>query len=69
MSDTTLAPLGSTLIANVSRDGVVTLKGNVSSPSEQQRVSDSISSLPGVRGIDNQLSVGSFRGGGTVNLQ
>lgn len=69
MSDTTFAPLGSTLIANVSRDGVVTLKGNVSSPSEQQRVSDAISSLPGVRGIDNQLSVGSFRGGGTVNMQ
>jgi hypothetical protein len=69
MSDTTLAPMGSTLIANVSKDGVVTLRGNVSSPSEQQRVCDSISSLPGVRSIDNQLSFGSYRSSGTLNTQ
>jgi hypothetical protein len=68
-SDATLAPLGSTLIANVSKDGVVTLKGNVSSPSEQQRMSDSISNLPGVHGIDNQLVVGRTSGSGTLKMQ
>jgi len=69
ISDTTLAPMGSALIANVSKDGVVTLKGNVSSQSEQQRVCDSISSLPGVRGIDNQLIVGRYSGGSTLKPQ
>jgi hypothetical protein len=69
ISDTTLAPMGSALIANVSKDGVVTLTGNVSSRSEQQRVCDSISSLPGVRGIDNQLIVGRYSGSSTLKSQ
>jgi hypothetical protein len=68
-SDATLAPMGSSLIASVSQDGVVTLRGNVRSPSEQQRVCDSISSLPGVRSVDNQLSFGSYRSTRSVNMQ
>jgi hypothetical protein len=69
ISDTTLAPLGSELIANVGKDGVVTLTGSVSSPSEEQRVCDTISSLPGVRGVNNELSVGRRAGSGRVNMQ
>ena len=68
-SDTTLAPMGSSLIANVGSDGVVTLKGTVSSTDEQQRVCDSIANLPGVRGVDNQLTIGTYHGKGTLNMQ
>ena len=68
-SDATLAPLGSTLIASVEKDGTVTLKGNISSASEQQRVCDTIASLPGVRGVNNELSVGGYHRDTTVNMQ
>ena|SRR5258708_6407467 len=58
IADKSIAPFGSSLIAQVAPDGKVTLRGTVGSASEQQRVADSIASLPGVHGIDNQLSVG-----------
>lgn len=58
VSDPSMAPLGSSLIANVGADGTVTLHGTLSSRSEEQRVCDTISALPGVQGINNQLVVG-----------
>jgi osmotically-inducible protein OsmY len=69
MTDKSLAPFGSSLIAQVSPDGKVTLRGNVSSASEQQRVADSIASLPGVRGVDNQLNVGKDYQNKTINTE
>ena len=69
MTDKTIAPFGSTLIAQVSPDGKVTLRGNVGSASEQQRVADSIASLPGVRGVDNQLNVGRDYQNKTLNTE
>ena len=68
ISDPTLAPLGSSLIANVGKNGVVTVQGTVSSPSEQQRVCDTLAALPGVQGINNQLSVGRVTGEGKLNM-
>jgi hypothetical protein len=69
MTDKSLAPFGSSLIAQVAPDGTVTLRGTVSSASEQQRVADSIASLPGVRGINNQLSVGRNYQNKTLNTE
>jgi hypothetical protein len=68
-SDPTLAPLGSSLIANVGKDGVVTVHGTVGSRSEEQRVCDTISALPGVQGVNNQLSVGSTFDTGRLQMQ
>jgi osmotically-inducible protein OsmY len=68
INDPTLAPLGSSLIANVGKDGVVTVQGTVSNPSEQQRVADTIAALPGVQGVNNQLSVGRVTGEGKLNM-
>ncbi|HXT10478.1 MAG TPA: BON domain-containing protein [Candidatus Angelobacter sp.] len=68
LSDPSLAPLGSTLVAKVSTDGDVTLTGNVASQSEQDRVRESISTLPGVRNVnDQQLAVGHFNGPSSLN--
>jgi hypothetical protein len=69
LSDTSLAPMGSKLIAEVGKDGTVTLKGNVSSKSEQQRVADTISNLPGVKGVNNELVVGRTPNNGRLNMQ
>jgi len=69
LSDPSLAPLGSTLIAQVSTDGTVTLKGNVSSESEQDRVRESISTVPGVRNVNTQqLVVGRYNGPSNLNM-
>jgi hypothetical protein len=68
VSDPTLAPMGSSLIANVGKDGVVTLHGTLSSPSEQKRVCDTIAALPGVQGINNQLNVGRDFNNGRLNM-
>lgn len=67
--DPTIAPLGSKLIAEVGKDGVVTLKGVVKTESEQQRVHDTIASVPGVNGVnDDQLKVGGdFRSGSRLD--
>ncbi|HEX4264332.1 MAG TPA: BON domain-containing protein [Verrucomicrobiae bacterium] len=63
-SDPSLAPVGSALIAEVGRDGVVTVRGAVSSRSEEQRVCNTLAALPGVQGINNQLAVGSVYNSG-----
>lgn len=66
--DPTLAPLGSSLIAEVNKDGMVTLKGVVKTPDEQKRVRDTIASVPGVNGVnDDQLKVGSYKGNGKLD--
>jgi hypothetical protein len=62
-ADPTIAPLGSKLIAEVGKDGVVTLKGVVKTPDEQQRVRDTIASVPGVSSVNDQLRVGTYHGG------
>ena len=67
--DPTLAPLGSQLIAEVGKDGVVTLKGVVKTTDEQERVRNTIASVPGVTSVnDDQLKIGTYHGGGKVNM-
>jgi hypothetical protein len=67
--DQSLAPMGSSLIAEVGKDGTVTLKGRVSSPSEKDRVKETISSVPGVKGVnDDSLGIGRSTGNGEVDL-
>jgi hypothetical protein len=65
--DPTLAPLGSNLIAEVGKDGVVTLKGVVKTPDEQKRVRDTIASVPGVNSVKDELKIGTYRGGGKLD--
>jgi hypothetical protein len=69
ISDPTLAPLGTSVIAQVSGDGTVTLTGNVRTKSEQQRVRDTISTLPGVRSVNDQTKIGRFNGPSTINME
>jgi len=67
-SDPTLAPLGSSLIAEVGKDNVVTLRGVVPTQDEQKRVRDTIASVPGVNGVnDEQLKIGKFQGDGKLD--
>ena len=67
-ADPTLAPLGSQLIAEVGKDGVVTLKGVVKTPDEHERVRDTIASVPGVKGVnDDQLKIGTYNSGGRLD--
>jgi len=69
MEDHSLARVGDSLIAEVASDGMVTLRGSVSSSSEKERVRDGIAKLPGVKGIEDQLTVGEFDGNGTVDMR
>ncbi len=70
LTDETLAPQGSSLIAEVGKDGMVTLKGRVASASEKDRVRETIASVPGVTGVnDEQLGVGRATGNGKINMQ
>jgi hypothetical protein len=69
MEDHSLARIGDSVIADVGQDGVVTLKGHVSSPSEKERVRDGIANLPGVTGVNDQLGVGKSSGNGTVDMR
>jgi hypothetical protein len=66
-ADPTLAPLGSSLITEVGKDGVVTLKGVVKTPDEQKRVRDTIASVPGVRSVNDEMKVGSYKGTGKLD--
>lgn len=66
--DPTLAPLGSALIAEVGKDGTVTLKGVVKTTDEQERVRNTIASVPGVTSVnDDQLKIGTYHGGSKLN--
>ena len=67
-ADPTLAPLGSSLITQVGNDGVVTLKGSVTTEKEKQRVADAISSVPGVKSVNDEMRVGAYHGGGTLDM-
>ena len=70
IADPTLAPMGSSLITQVGSDGVVTVRGTVASTGEQQRVCDSISSVPGVKSVNNQLTIGrASTSAGTLDMQ
>jgi hypothetical protein len=69
LSDPTLAPMGSSLAATVDNDGVVTLRGTVGSDSEQKRVCDIVSGLPGVRSVNNQMNGGRTLNNGNLNMQ
>jgi hypothetical protein len=66
--DPTLAPLGSKVITEVGKDGTVTLKGTVKTPEEQKRVHDTIASVPGVNSLNDELKVGTYRGGGRLDI-
>jgi osmotically-inducible protein OsmY len=66
--DPTLAPLGSSLITQVGNDGVVTLKGSVRTEKEKQRVADAIASVPGVKSVNDEMKVGAYHGGGTLDM-
>lgn len=46
-------------ITTYSKDGVVTLTGNVADASQKSLAEDTVASLPGVRRVDNQLVVSS----------
>src|SRR6185312_12766113 len=66
--DPTIAPLGSELVAEVGKDGVVTLKGVVKTSDEQERVRNTIDSVPGVKSVnDDGLKVGNFKGGNKLD--
>jgi hypothetical protein len=68
--DQSLAPFGSSLIAEVGKDGNVTLKGRVSSPSEKERVKETISNVPGVKGVnDDSLGIGRSTDKGTIDMK
>jgi hypothetical protein len=68
--DTSIAPFGSSLIAEVGKDNTVTLKGRVSSSSEKDRVRATIANVPGVAGVnDDALSIGRSTGKGTIYMQ
>jgi len=68
-ADPSLAPLGSQLIAEVGKDGAVTLKGVVQTQDEQTRVRDTVASVPGVKSVnDDQLKVGKFQGSGKLDI-
>jgi|GEM_PF-3174298 len=70
VTDPTLAPMGSKLITEVGQDGTVTVRGDVSSSSEKDRVCDAISNLPGVRSVNaDDLKIGHFFGKGNLNMQ
>jgi hypothetical protein len=62
-ADPTLAPLGSSLITEIGKDGSVTLKGTVRTEGEKERVKDTISSVPGVGNINDELKVGRYHQG------
>jgi len=68
--DKSLAPFGSSLIAEVGKDNTVTLKGRVSSSSEKERVRDTIANVPGVNGVnDDALGIGRSTDKGTINMK
>jgi hypothetical protein len=69
MEDHSLARIGDSVIAEVGQDGTVTLKGNVSSPSEKERVREGIAKLPGVNGVNDELGVGGTVGTGKVDMR
>jgi len=62
-ADPTLAPLGSSLITEVGKDGVVTMKGTVKTEREKERVKDTIASVPGVASVNDELRVGTHHQG------
>jgi hypothetical protein len=70
IQDKSLAPFGSSLIAEVGKDNTVTLKGRVSSSSEKERVRDTIANVPGVSGVnDDALGIGRSTDKGTINMK
>lgn len=69
VTDANMAPLGSSLKAEVGDGGIVTLRGVVGSPSEEKRVTDCIAALPGVSHVDSQLTVGTVSGDSTLNMR
>lgn len=69
VSDRDVAPLGSSLKAEVGDGGIVTLHGTVSSPSEEKRVSKLIAQIPGVSHVDNQLTVGRVYGDSELDMR
>lgn len=69
LADKTLAPMGSSVIAEVSKDGAVTLRGNVRSKSEEQRVHDSVAQLPGVQSVNDELNIGHFNNSNKVDTR
>lgn len=68
VNDIDMAPLGSSLKAEVGDGGIVTLHGVVGSPSEEKRVTETIAALPGVSHVDSQLQVGRVYGDSTLNM-
>src|SRR5580704_11213409 len=44
-------------ITTVSKDGIVTLTGTVADPSHKSMAEDTVASLPGVKSVDNQLTI------------
>jgi hypothetical protein len=69
MRDHSLSRTGDSVVAEVGQDGVVTLKGHVSSSSEKDRVREEIAKLPGVKGVnDDKMGVGHASGNGSIDM-
>ena len=68
-ADPTLAPMGSSLITEVGKDGVVTMKGSVKTEDEKERVRDTIASVPGVKSVNDELRVGNYQGSGKLDTR
>jgi osmotically-inducible protein OsmY len=49
-------------------NGSVILRGQVQNTSERKRLHDSIANLPGVNQVDDQVTVGSPNGNGTIHF-
>lgn len=69
MADRTLAAGSRDITAEVVKGspGAVVLHGTVRNTHERRRVEERIASLPGVTQIDNQITVGTLRGGNWVD--
>jgi hypothetical protein len=69
MADRTLAAGSRDISAEIVKGspGTVVLQGTVRNTHERRRVEDRISSLPGVTQVDNQIVVGTLRGGNWID--
>jgi len=68
-ADPSIAPLGSSLITEVGKDGVVTVKGVVKTTGEKERIHNTITSVPGVASVnDDQVKIGRYQGSGRLDM-
>jgi hypothetical protein len=71
MADRDIAPSPSNVAAEICKgsSGQVILRGQVLNTSDRQRLHESIANLPGVNQVDDQVTVGSPGGSGTIHFE